>query len=74
MYSKTGWDRVTNRSQLVLYMTGLNRLGYSHQTDRDRLLAVRSGCTKKRLRSQPVAVAVAPHWGSKTGPNRTLKH
>ena len=54
--------------------TGLNWLGYNNQTDLNWLYVVQSGFSKLRVQSEPVAVAVAPDQGPKTGLNRTFKH
>ena len=58
----------------VSYTTGLNRLGYNNRTDLNRLYVVQSGFSKLRVQSEPVAVAVAPDQGPKTGLNQTFKH
>ena len=71
---ETGWVTGLNQSRPVLVETGLNRLAYSNRTDVNRLGTVRSSCVNLRVQSQPVAVAVAPDQGPKTGPNRTFKH
>ena len=58
----------------VSYTTGLNRLGYNNRTNLNWLYVVQSGFPKLRVQSEPVAVAVAPDQGPKTGLNRTFKH
>ena len=63
-----------NWLRLVSYTTGLNQLGYNNRTDLNRLYVVQSGFLKLRVQSEPVAVAVAPDQGPKTGLNRTFKH
>ena len=49
-------------------------VGLQQPDQLNRLYVVQSGFSRLRVQSEPVAVAVAPDQGPKTGLNRTFKH